>query len=260
MRLVGKTAIVTGGAHGIGAAICRAFVNEGARVVVADTDDNGASKLVATLSELGSAMNVQTDVGERLDVHNMVAATLDAYGHIDILVNNAGIASSGGFLDITEDDFDTVMRVNLKGAFLCSQAVARMMVERVKEDGPPGTIINISSVFDTLALPDQVAYTVSKGGLKQLNNLMAQSLAHHGIRVNSIAPGSIASDMLERVMADADAREKVLARTPLGRIGEAAEIACVAVFLASDDASYITGQTIYADGGRMGQAYEQRKR
>ncbi len=260
MRLVGKTAIVTGGAHGIGAAICRAFVTEGARVVVADTDDSAASALVETLSELGSAMSVQTDVGERLDVHNLVAATLDAYGHIDILVNNAGIASHGAFLDITEDDFDAVMRVNLKGAFLCSQAVARTMVARVKEDGPPGTIINISSVFDTLALPDQVAYTVSKGGLKQLNNLMAQSLAAEGIRVNSIAPGSVASDMLERVMADADSRAKVLARTPMGRIGEASEIASIAVFLASDDASYITGQTIYADGGRMGQAYERRKR
>jgi glucose 1-dehydrogenase len=166
-------------------------------------------------------------------------------------VNNAGIVHGADFLDIAEEDFDRVLNVNLKGSFLTGQAVARTMVEKVKNGGRPGTIVNMSSVNAVFAIANQVPYSVSKGGINQLTKVMALSLAPYGIRVNAIGPGSIMTEMLASVNADPAARNRILSRTPLGRIGEPSEIAAVAAFLASDDASYITGQTIYADGGRM---------
>ena len=251
MRLEGKVAIVTGGARGIGRAIVERYLREGARVVVADVDEKAGEACERELEALGNVKFVATDVGNRLDVHNLVAATLDAFGDIDILVNNAGIVHGADFLDIEEADFDRVMRVNLKGAFLCGQAVARHFVEKVKAGKEPGVIVNMSSINDTFALPNQVPDSVSKGGVSQLTKVMALSLAPYGIRSNAIGPGSIMTDMLSTVVNDKDAKKKILSRTPLGRIGEPSEIASVAVFLASDDASYVTGQTVYADGGRL---------
>jgi NAD(P)-dependent dehydrogenase (short-subunit alcohol dehydrogenase family) len=251
MLLGNKVAIVTGGAKGIGYAITRRFLEEGASVVVADIDDEAGSRVVDELSDLGKVRFLECDVSERLDVRNMVAATLDAFGDIDILVNNAAVLVKADFLDLDPGDFERVIRVNLKGAFLCSQAVARHMVERIKAGGRPGAIVNMSSVNAVFAISDQVPYSVSKGGLTQLTKVMALSLAPHGIRVNAIGPGSIATEMLESVMTDPAVRRAILSRTPLGRIGEPREIAAVAAFLASDEASYITGQTIYADGGRL---------
>lgn len=251
MLLENKVAVVTGGAKGIGYAIARRFLEEGARVVIADTDDEAGPAAVDELDGLGRIRYIECDVGERLDVRNMVAATIDAFGDIDILVNNAAILVKADFLDLDPDDFDRVLRVNLKGALLCSQAVARHMVERIKEGGQPGSIVNLSSVNAVFAIPDQVPYSVSKGGLSQLTKVMALSLARHGIRVNAIGPGSIATEMLEQVMTNPDVRRTILSRTPLGRIGEPREIAAIAAFLASDQASYVTGQTIYADGGRL---------
>lgn len=255
MLLSGKTAIVTGAAKGIGYAIAQRYLNEGAKLVIADVNEDKGQRAAEELSELGDVHFIKADVGERLDVHNLVASTMDRYGEIDVLVNNAGIVEKADFLSLTEEQFDAVMRVNLKGAFLASQAVARHMVERVENDGPAGSIINISSINAKLAIPDQIPYTISKGGVRQLTNVAAQALAPWGIRVNAIGPGSIATDMLQSVNDDAKARLKVLSRTPLRRVGEPSEIAGVAAFLASSDASYITGQTIYADGGRLGQAY-----
>ncbi len=255
MRFSGKTAIVTGGAQGIGYAIAHRFLSEGAQVVIADIDDEKGEAVEQELSKLGNVSYVSADVGERLDVHNLIAATADAYGDIDILVNNAGIVIGGDFLEITEEDFDSVMRVNLKGTFLCSQAVARLMVKRVNDGGPAGCIINMSSTHAKLAIASQVPYTISKGGVRQLTNVLAQYLAPHGIRVNAIGPGSIATEMFEEVSSDPDARDRILARTPMGRIGEPAEIAAIAAFLASSDSDYVTGQTIYADGGQLGLAY-----
>jgi len=251
MLLENKVAVVTGGAKGIGYAIARRFLEEGARVVIADTDDEAGPAAVEELKPLGRIRYVECDVGERLDVRNMVAATIDAFGDIDILVNNAAILVKADFLDLDPDDFDRVLRVNLKGALLCSQAVARHMVERIKEGGLPGAIVNISSVNAVFAIADQVPYSVSKGGLSQLTKVMALSLAPHGIRVNAIGPGSIATEMLESVMTNPAVRHTILSRTPLGRIGEPREIAAIAAFLASEQASYVTGQTIYADGGRL---------
>ncbi len=247
----GKNAIVTGGARGIGYAIARRFLNEGGRVVIADIDERAGEAACKDLSNLGDVRFVSGDVAERLDVRNLVAKALDSFGNIDVLVNNAGISHGASFLDIKEADFDRVMDVNLKGAFLCGQAVARHMVDRVEAGEDPGCIINVSSNNAVLALAEQVPYTVSKGAVAQLTRVMALSLARYGIRVNAIGPGSIMTDMLSAVAGDNDARNRILSRTPMGRIGDPSEIAGIAVFLASNDASYVTGQTVFADGGRL---------
>jgi glucose 1-dehydrogenase len=251
MPLTGKTAIVTGAASGIGYAIAERFLREGAKLVIGDVDAEKGARGAGDLGKLGQVRFIKADVGKKLDVHNLVAAAVDAFGDIDILVNNAGIVHGADFLDLKEEDFDRVLRVNLKGAFLTGQAVARLMVERVKQGGSAGAIINMSSINAVFAIANQVPYSISKGGMNQLTKVMALSLAPYGIRVNAIGPGSIMTEMLASVNADPAARERVLSRTPLGRIGEPSEIASIASFLASDDASYITGQTIYADGGRL---------
>ncbi|WP_378947632.1 SDR family NAD(P)-dependent oxidoreductase [Mesorhizobium sp. ANAO-SY3R2] len=251
MKLDGRTAIVTGGATGIGYAIAERFVREGARVAIADINQEQGIVAEAELAKLGEVRFVRTNVAGRLDVHNLVAAAIESFGEVDILVNNAGIDHKADFLDLAEDDFDRVLGVNLKGAFLTSQAVARFMVERVKAGGAPGAIVNMSSVNAVVAIADQVPYSVSKGGVAQLTTVMALALAPFGIRVNAIGPGSITTDRLSRVNADPAAKNRILSRTPLGRLGRPEEIAAIATFLASDDASYITGQTIFADGGRL---------
>ncbi|MDZ5699422.1 3-oxoacyl-ACP reductase family protein [Chelativorans sp. M5D2P16] len=251
MALDGKTAIVTGAAGGIGYAIAERFLREGVRVVIADIDSEKGERALKDLEKLGEARFVKTDVGKSLDVHNLVASSVESLGDIDILVNNAGIVHGADFLDLKEEDFDRVLAVNLKGTFLVGQAVARYMVDKVKGGGAAGAIINMSSVNAVFAIANQVPYSVSKGGVNQLTKVMALSLAPHGIRVNAIGPGSIMTDILASVNADSAARDRILSRTPLGRIGDPHEIAGIAAFLASDDASYITGQTIYADGGRL---------
>ncbi|MCY0092803.1 SDR family NAD(P)-dependent oxidoreductase [Hoeflea ulvae] len=251
MRLDGRTAIVTGGANGIGLAIVRRLVTDGARVMIADIDEAAGAAAVEAISGDGEVRFTAADVSERLDVHNLVARTIDAFGSINALVNNAGIVHAADFLDLTEADFDRVMNVNLKSAFLCGQAVARHMVERIGEGDEPGSIVNMSSINDTLAIANQVPYSVSKGGVSQLTGVMALSLAQHGIRVNAVGPGSIMTDMLASVADNPELRTRVLSRTPLGRIGDPSEIAAVTAFLLSSEASYVTGQTIYADGGRM---------
>ncbi|MCX7303460.1 MAG: SDR family oxidoreductase [Hyphomicrobiales bacterium] len=251
MNLSNKATIVTGGASGIGLAIAERFVAEGARVMIADIDDARGAKAVASLSGPGEARFHQTNVAVRADVDSLVAAAIAAFGKIDVLVNNAGIVHAADFLDLAEADFDRVLGVNLKGSFLTGQAVARHMVERVKAGGEPGSIVNMSSVNAVFAIANQVPYSVSKGGINQLTKVMALGLATYAIRVNAIGPGSIMTDMLASVNNDPAAKNRILSRTPLGRIGQPAEIAAIAAFLASDEASYITGQTIYADGGRL---------
>ncbi len=255
MALDGKIAIVTGGAKGIGYAISRRFLEEGAKVVIADADEKAGTAAAAELGELGEIRSIVCNVADRLHVHNLLAAALDQFGDVDILVNNAGIVHKADFLDLDEEAFDRVLNINLKGSFLCGQAIARHLVEKVKAGGAPGAIVNMSSVNAVFAIADQVGYSVSKGGVNQLTKVMALSLAPHGIRVNAIGPGSIMTDMLRAVAEDKEASRRILSRTPLGRIGQPEEIAAIAAFLASDDASYITGQTIYADGGRLGLNY-----
>lgn len=255
MPLENKIAVVTGGSQGIGYAIAERFLRDKSKVIIADIDDKAGQKAQDKLRKIGTVSYVHCNVAERLDVHNLIAGAIDEYGRIDVLVNNAGIVSGGDFLEISEEEFDNVMAVNLKGAFLCSQAAAKHMVEHVEAGGEPGSIINMSSVNAVFAIANQVPYSISKGGVNQLTKVAALSLAKYGIRVNAIGPGSIMTKMLEAVANDPEAQARVLSRTPMRRIGDPSEIASIAAFLASDDASYVTGQTIYADGGRLGLNY-----
>ena len=243
MRLKDKVCIITGGASGIGAACARVFAREGAKVVIAD---------VNAPTETIDALFVEVDVSSKQGAEHLVSTAVKRYGSIDVLVNNAGITHAADFLDLAEEDFDRVLRVNLKGMFLCGQAVAREMV-RAKT---AGCIINMSSVNAVLAIPNQVPYVVSKGGVNQLTKVMAMGLANHGIRVNGIGPGTIATELAKKaVLGSEEARKKVMSRTPMGRLGEPDEVANVALFLASDESSYLTGQTIYPDGGRLALNY-----
>jgi NAD(P)-dependent dehydrogenase (short-subunit alcohol dehydrogenase family) len=242
--LSGKVCIVTGGAQGIGEACARRFAGEGAQVVLADVDDARGVKLATELNGL----YVHCDVGDKAEVDALVKAATARYGRIDVLVNNAGIVHTCNFLDIAEADFDRVLRVNLKGMFLVGQAVARSMVER----GVKGAIVNMSSVNGTLAIPNIASYNVSKGGANQLTRVMALALVDHGIRVNAVAPGTIATELAKgAVLTSEEARRKIMSRTPMKRLGEPSEVADAVAFLASDAASYITGEILTIDGGRM---------
>ncbi len=249
MKLKDRIAIITGAARGIGRACAERFIAEGASVVISDIDDERGHETARALGR--NALYLHCDVGDAAEVDRLIGAVMAEHGAIDILVNNAGITAPGDILEITEAEFDRVIRVNLKGAFLVGQRIARQMVQQVRDGRKAGAIVNMSSVNAVFAIATQVPYSASKGGINQLTKVMALGLAEHGIRVNAIGPGSIMTDMLTTVNADPQARHRLLSRTPLGRIGEAAEIAAIAAFLASDDASYITGQTIYADGGRL---------
>ena len=256
MPLKGKITIITGAARGIGYACAERFIAGGAKVVLADIDEKGGEKAAARLAEGNhEAVFMACDVGDKCAVNHLVAETLQRHGRIDILINNAAMLDSAPFLELEEEDFDTVLKTNLKGPFLLGQAVARQMVEQVDAGKPAGAIVNMSSVNAIFALPDHVAYTVAKGGLAQLTKAMALALAGKGIRVNAIGPGSIMTEMLEEVASDKALVSRILSRTPLGRFGEPSEVASIAAFLASDEASYITGTTIYADGGRLALNY-----
>lgn len=241
--LQGRVCLVTGAAQGIGEACVRRFAREGAQVVVTDVDDARGQKLA---QELG-ALYVHCDVGDKAQVDALVAQTMAAHGRIDVLVNNAGIFKAADFLDITEADFDAVLRVNLKGSFLVGQAVAREMA-RVRR----GSIVNMSSVNGVLTIPTIASYNVSKGGINQLTRVMALALADQGIRVNAVAPGTIATELAAKaVLTSEEAKARIMSRTPMKRLGEPSEIADVVAWLASDAASYVTGEIVTVDGGRM---------
>ena len=253
MRLRGKVALVTGAGQGIGLACARALAREGASVMLAECDEAVGRAAAKSLSEeKHQAAFVRCDVSRKAEMDAAVAEAVKAYGRLDILVANAGIVHAAEFLDLEEADFDRVLAVNLKGMFLAGQAAARQMVKQ----GSGGAIVNMSSVNAILAIPNQVPYVVSKGGINQLTKVMAMSLAPHGIRVNAIGPGTILTELAKTaVLGNREAERKILSRTPMGRMGEPEEVASVAVFLASDEASYLTGQTIYPDGGRLALNY-----
>jgi NAD(P)-dependent dehydrogenase (short-subunit alcohol dehydrogenase family) len=251
--IAGKTVLITGAAQGIGYACAEAFARHGARVVLADMDHEKLAQAAEQISALSDvpALGIPCDVADPAAVAKLVETVIGMWGRIDVLINNAGIIMAGDILTLDLETFDRVLAVNLRGGFVLGQAVARHMVEREIQ----GAIINMSSVNSLLAIPNQLAYAVSKGGVAQLTRTMAIALAPHGIRVNAIGPGSIDTEILKRVMTDETARRMLMSRTPLGRPGSADEVAKVAVFLASDYASYITGQTIFPDGGRLALNY-----
>ncbi|GIL61995.1 hypothetical protein Vafri_16326, partial [Volvox africanus] len=257
-RLTGKVAVVTGGAKGIGYGCARSLCKEGAKVVLADVDLTAAQRSAQDLVTAGySAHAVQCDVRRKADCESAVAAAVEKWGKVDIMVANAGIVKAAPFLDMTEQDFDDVVGVNLKGVFLSCQAAARQMV--AQRDADPswggGAIVTMSSVNAVMAIPTIAGYNASKGGVNGLTRSMALALAPHGIRVNSVGPGSIATDVLASVAADTAARNRILSRTPMGRIGEPDEIGEVVAFLSSEAASYMTGQVLYVDGGRLALNY-----
>jgi glucose 1-dehydrogenase len=252
-RLAGKIAIVTGAANGIGLACARRLAADGASVALADINADLGEAAAKTLRDEGArAIFVQTDVARRVALENLVARTIAEFGGLDIMLNNAGIAKTAAILDMSDEIFDLVLSTNLRSAFIGAQLAARQM----KAAGRGGVIINMSSVNALLAIPGLAAYACSKGAMNQLTKVAAIELAEYNIRVVGIGPGTILTDLARQsVMGDAAARRKILSRTPIGRAGEPEEIASVAAFLASDDASYITGQTIYPDGGRLALNY-----
>lgn len=248
MSVKDKVVVVTGAARGIGRAVSERLIAGGAKVVWADIDISG-------IETTDSSLAVNCDVAQPADVAAVVEKAVATFGGIDGLVNNAGIIKAGDFLDYPIEDFDRVLGINLRGAFVMGQAVARQMVKQIEAGGTPGVIVNMSSINSVVGIPNQLGYCVSKGGIAQLNRVMALALAQHGIRVNAVGPGSIMTDILASTMKDPSAKHKILIRTPIGRVGEPDEVAQVTEFLLSEASSYITGETIFCDGGRLAQNY-----
>ncbi len=247
MRLSGKTAIVTGARRGIGRAIALALAREGANVVVSDISQEDCQKVVDEIKGLERrGLALKCDVSSSADVEDMVKRTVAEFGRVDILVNNAGIIAYKPFLELTDEDWDKTLNVNLKGQFLCARAAGRDMV---KNKG--GRIINIASISSGgcgIAFPLIAHYTASKGGVIALTEALALELTPQGINVNAICPGAIDTDMAKGAKEGGQLAQ-VLARIPKGRLGQPEEIASLAVFLASEESNYISGAAIVIDGG-----------
>jgi NAD(P)-dependent dehydrogenase (short-subunit alcohol dehydrogenase family) len=243
-----QVAIVTGAAQGIGAACAERLSHDGAAVALWDVDDARGQAFATSLVDRGRrAIYQHCNVANKAEVDAALAATLTAFGRVDALINNAGIFKAAAFLDITEADWDAVIDVNLKGAFLVGQAVARAMT---KSGG--GAIVNMSSVNGVMAIPNIASYNASKGGVNQLTRVMALALADHHIRVNAVGPGTIATELAKSaVLGSEEAKARIISRTPMKRLGEPSEIADVCAFLVSSASSYMTGEIVYVDGGRL---------
>jgi NAD(P)-dependent dehydrogenase (short-subunit alcohol dehydrogenase family) len=248
-----RVAVITGAAQGIGAACARRLARDGAKVGLWDVNLDKVQSLATELNAGGaSAFAQRCDVSHKAQVEAALAATQSALGGVNALVNNAGIFKATDFLDIAEADWDAVIAVNLKGSFLVAQAVARAMVTAKAA----GAIVNMSSVNGTMAIPSIASYNASKGGVDQLTRVMALALADHGIRVNAVGPGTIATELARAaVLGSEEAKTRILSRTPLRRLGEPEEVADAVAFLLSDAASYITGEIVYVDGGRRALNY-----
>lgn len=243
-----RIALVTGAAQGIGLACAQALANDGCKVVLSDVNAAGAE---AQAARIGGATAIACDMGDPAQVDALFERIASDIGPVSVLVNNAGIALPHTFLDYTLEAFRRVIDVNLTGSFHAMQKAARMMVE----SGIRGSIVNMSSINAQVAIPGIPAYCASKGGVMQLTKAAALALAPHGIRVNAVGPGSIDTEMMAGVNANPEAMKTAMSRTPLKRMGTAEEIANVVAFLASDKASYVTGETVYVDGGRLGLNY-----
>jgi glucose 1-dehydrogenase len=245
-----KVAIVTGAATGIGKAIALEFGRRGAKVVVNYIGDaERANEVVNGIrQEKGAAITLEADVSKSAEVTRMIEQTISKMGGIDVLVNNAGIEEESPFLEKTEEEWDRVIAVDLKGPFLCTQIAAREMVKRGR-----GTIINISSVHEDLPFPGYAAYCAAKGGLRMLCRDLALELAPHNINIVNVAPGAIDTPINEKTLTDPEKKLALKREIPLGRVGEPREVAKLVCYLASDDAGYITGTTVVIDGGLMHQ-------
>ncbi len=244
LSLEGQVAIVTGGGTGIGRAIALEFARAGADVVVASRRLPVLEKVSEEVKTLGKrSLAVQTDISQKTDVDNLTQRVMDEFGGIDILVNNAAILNKTSVLEISEDDWDKTFDVNLKGYYLCSQAVSKRMVERKK-----GNIVNIAS---DAAFRGGSSYSISKAGVINLTRGLARELGSYNIRVNAIAPSYVRTEMSKALWSDPVAYKEALATIPLGRIAEPSDVASVALFLASDASRHITGETIVVDGGEM---------
>lgn len=244
MRLKDKVGIVTGAGQGLGKSIAEAFAKEGAATVVVDVDYESASAVAENINKNGGkSLAVKCNVADRGDVEAMVKAAVDTFGQVDILVNNAGVIRPAMLLKMTEEQWDLVLNVHLKGSFNCLQAAARQMKERNY-----GRVINITSAAGVLGTIGQINYSSAKSGLLGMTKSAAKELARYNILVNAVAPGA-ATKMTEVIRTDERFKEQYLTKIPLGRWAEPEEVAPVIVFLASEDASYVTGQIIAADGG-----------
>lgn len=246
MKLKNKVAVITGSAKGIGKAIAQEFAKEGARVVINSRHMDDIKKTVDEIKKAGGeAIGVEADVSKLSDVKKMLKKTVDSFGGIDILVNNAGVAHFDPLTEISEKEWDTTIDVNLKGCFMCSkEAVVEMLKTKTK-----GIIINLASIAGEVGFQNLAHYCASKGGIIEMTKEMALELAPKGIRVNAIGPGVIDTDMTKNLLKDPEAKKGLLSQIPLGRVGKPEEIAKVALFLASDDSSYMTGSTVFVDGG-----------
>ena len=249
MRLQGKVAVVTGAGSGIGQAIAVAFAEEGASVVVDYVGEaSSAADTLAKISSIGGhAIAVAADVSAPEQVSGLIQQTIAAFGKLDILVNNAGIEKKFPFVDYPLDEWQKIMAVNLTGPFLCCQAAAKQMIAQ----GTGGRIINISSIHEDLPMPTNAPYCTSKGGLRMLMRTVAVELAPHQITVNNIGPGAIYTPIDKDVESDPKLNDQILAEIPMRRWGKPEEVAQLAVYLASDDASYVTGSTHFIDGGML---------
>jgi len=249
MRLQGKAAVVTGAGTGIGQAIAVAFAQAGAAVVVDYVGDASVSK--ETISKIGAmggrSLAINADISIPDQVNALIHQTVAAFGRLDIFVNNAGIEKKFAFVDYPLEEWLKIMAVNLTGPFLCSQAAAKQMIAQ----GYGGRIINISSIHEDLPMPTNAPYCTSKGGLRMLMRTIAVELAPHQITVNNIGPGAIFTPIDKDVESDTKLNDRILAEIPMGRWGKPEEVAQLAVYLASDDAAYITGSTHFIDGGML---------
>lgn len=247
MRLAGKVAIVTGGGSGIGRGIVLALAREGADVAIPDIQVLNAEKVADEVKSLGrKSFGMKTDVTSSADVKGMVERTREVLGKVDILVNNAGMARRQLFLDATVEAWDEIIGVNLKGVYFLSQRAARLMVSQRS-----GKIVNISSVHDTNPMASNSIYCIAKSGMVMLTKSLALELAEHGIQVNCVSPGAIATDENKERLDDPAYRAKVLAKIPSGRIGTVDDVVGAVVLLASSEADYVTGATLYVDGGML---------
>ena len=252
-----KIAVITGASGGIGLACAQRFVKEGAKVVLSDIADEQGEQVTAQLRSQGAdAIYVHCDVSNKQQIETLFDAALDRYGRVDTAIANAGIVHIADILELEEADFDRVISINLKGVFLTGQIAAQRMIKQEPDkDGSRGTIINMSSLNAVLAIPAISPYVIAKGGVNQWTKCLGISMAAKGIRVNGIGPGSINTEMFRTIAENPQRYREIMSRTPMLRPGEPDEVAKLAVFLASDYSSYVTGETIYVDGGRQGLNY-----